>query len=436
MTDAEVVTLCVAQAIVGVPSDARFARIAAKRLGHLFPGLTKRSGFHKRRDRMALVALAFAVLEIGGSASEVGLVLAAGTFPLVATVLAGGVVADRASRRAVMMAADLVRVVSQGALAALLIAGVAKVWMLAALAGVGGAATGFFGPASTGLLPEVVLAEQLQPANALRASATSTGEILGPVVGGVLVAAAGAGWAIGVDAASFAVSAACLAMLRLPARAAAVPSSFLADLREGWASFRSRRWVWTFVAYFAIGNLLWGAWGTLGPIVSARELGGAAAWGTVLAAMGAGALAGSLLAVRAKPRRPLLFAALADGLFALPLALLAATPPVVPIACGALLSGAGTALGLSVWESTLQRHVPGESLSRVSSYDWFGSLVFYPLGLAIWGPIAAALGTGTSLWLTFGLGAALTLALLAVPDVRHLRAAPAEAAPAEAAPAP
>ena len=216
-------------------------------------------------DRMAIVALAFAVLEIGGSASDVGLVLAAGAFPLVATVLAGGVVADRVSRRAVMVVADLVRVASQGAMAALLIGGVAEVWMLALLAGATGAATGFFSPASTGLLPEVVLAEQLQPANALRASAVSTGEILGPVVGGVLVAAAGAGWAISIDAVTFAVSAACLAMLRVPTRLAADPSSFLADLREGWVAFRSRRWVWTFVAYFAIVNLVWGAWGALGP---------------------------------------------------------------------------------------------------------------------------------------------------------------------------
>jgi MFS family permease len=225
-------------------------------------------------DRMALVALAFAVLEIGGSASDVGLVLAAGAFPLVATVLAGGVVADRVSRRAVMVAADLVRVVSQGTMAVLLIAGVADVWMLALVAGVTGAATGFFSPASTGLLPEVVLAEQLQPANGLRASASSTGEILGPVLGGVLVAAAGAGWAIAVDAVTFAVSAACLSMLRVPTRGAVQRSSFIADLREGWVAFRSRRWVWTFVLYFAMGNLLWGTWSALGPIVAERDLGG------------------------------------------------------------------------------------------------------------------------------------------------------------------
>ena len=141
--------------------------------------------------------------------------------------------------------------------------------------------------------------------------------------------------------------------------------------------------------------------------------------------MGVGALAGSLLAARVNPRRPLLFAALADGLFALPLAFLAAAPAVPLIAGGALLSGAGMALAISLWESTLQRHVPGESLSRVSSYDWFGSLAFYPLGLAIWGPVAAAIGISATLWLTFGLAVALTLALLSVPDIRHLPAAPA-----------
>jgi len=188
-------------------------------------------------DRMVAVALAFAVLEIGGSASDVGLVLAAAVLPLVGSVLVGGVAADRASRRAVMVAADLVRVGSQGTMAALLIAGVAEVWMLALLAGVTGAATGFFSPASTGLLPEVVAAEQLQPANALRSSAISAGEILGPLAAGVLVASAGAGWAIAVDAATFGVSAACLVMLRVPARAAVQASSFVSDLREGWTAF-------------------------------------------------------------------------------------------------------------------------------------------------------------------------------------------------------
>ncbi|HEX2231943.1 MAG TPA: MFS transporter [Thermoleophilaceae bacterium] len=375
-------------------------------------------------DRMVVVALAFAVLEVGGSVSAVGLVLACATLSLVGSVLVGGVVADRTSRRAVMVSADLVRLASQGTMAALLIAGTADVWVLALLASVTGAATGFFNPATTAFLPEVVASELLQQANALRAAARSAGEILGPLVAGGLVAAAGAGWAIAIDAATFAVSAACLVRLRLPGTASRPAASFVVALREGWAAFRSRRWVWTFVAYFAIGNMLWGAWSALGPVVADRELGGAAAWGTVLAAVGAGALGGSLLATRVRPRRPLVLIALTEGLFGLPLAFLAAGASVPLLACAALLSGGGMMLGTSVWESTLQRHIPAEALSRVSSYDWFGSFAFYPLGLAIWGPAAAAIGTATSLWLAFALLMAAALSLLAVPDIRRLPAEP------------
>jgi MFS family permease len=378
-------------------------------------------------DRMVAVALAFAVLELGGSASEVGLVLAASWTPLVLTVLAGGVVADRTSRRAVMVAADLVRVASQGTMAALMISGSAEIWMLAALAGITGAATGFFNPASTGLLPEVVPEDELQPANALRATAVSGSEILGPLLAGVLVAAAGAGWAIAVDAATFAVSAACLSMLRPPRRELPARASFVAELHDGWTAFRSRRWVWTFVAYFAFSNLLWGAWSSLGPIVADRDLGGAAVWGTVLGAVGVGALVGSLMATRARPRRPLVFVAALEGLFALPLAFLAAGAPAPLLAVGAFLSGLGMMLGMSVWESTLQRHIPADSLSRVASYDWFGSYAFYPLGLALWGSVAGAIGLHTALWLAFGLFGVIAALLLMVPDTRRFASAAAPA---------
>src|SRR5688572_8545611 len=305
-------------------------------------------------DRMVAVALAFAVLEVGGSASAVGLVLACAVLPLVGSVLIGGVVGDRTSRRSVMIAADLVRLASQGATATLLITGSAEVWTLALFAGVTGAATGFFNPASTGLLPEVVPPDELQPANALRATAVSTGEIVGPLLAGVLVAAAGAGWAMAVDAATFAVSAVCLWRLRVPGRAVQAGASFLSDLRDGWDAFRARRWVWSFTVYFAIVNMLWGAWSALGPVVADRDLGGAAAWGAVLGSVGVGALCGSLLATRARPGRPLVLVAFTEAFFALPLAFLAAGAPAALLACGAFLSGAGMMLGMSVWESTLQ----------------------------------------------------------------------------------
>jgi predicted MFS family arabinose efflux permease len=375
-------------------------------------------------DRMVGIALAFAVLELGGSATEVGIVLACRTVPLVGTLLIGGVVADRVSRRAVMVVADLSRLLTQGATAVLLIGGVAEVWMLAVLAGLTGAAGGFFNPAATGLLPAIVPADRLLEANGIRSTAMSGGEIAGPVIAGLLIAGVGPGWAIAIDAATFAVSALFLARLRLPAAVPRAATSFLADLREGWSVFSSLTWVWTFVACAAFGNLIWGAWSVLGPVVAERSLGGAAAWGTVLGAMGIGALIGSLVAVRVRPHRPLVLAGVAYGLFVFPLAFLAAEAPVALIALGALFGGVAMMLGNAVWESTLQARVPAESLSRVSAYDWFGSLAFNPVGMAIWGPIAVLIGIDSALWLAAALVLASTLTLLSVPAIRHFKAQP------------
>ncbi len=378
-------------------------------------------------DRMVAVALSFAVLGIGGSASDVGLVLAARSLPLVASLLVGGVVADRVSRRAVMVTTDLVRLGSQGLAAVLLIAGSADVWSLALLSGVSGAATGFFNPAATGLLPAIVAPEDLQPANGLRATAMSAGEILGPALAGIVVATAGAGWALAIDAATFAASAAFLVRLTIPRLERRAATSFVADLREGWGEFISRTWVWTFVAASAFGNLMWCSWSALGPIVAHRDLGGAAAWGTVLAGMGVGALVGGLLAVRARPRRPLMRASLTLVLIASPLALLAAGAPLALLVVGAFLAGIAMMVGNSLWESTLQRHAPPEALSRLSAYDWFGSLALQPVGLAMWGPIAGAIGLSPALWLSSSLITVSTLAVLAVPAVRDVTDEPVRA---------
>jgi predicted MFS family arabinose efflux permease len=385
-------------------------------------------------DGMVGVALAFAVLHLGGSASAIGLVFAARTLALVTCLLAGGVVADRVSRRAVMVAADLVRLVSQGALAALLISGAAQLWMLVLLTAVTGAATGFFNPASTGLLPLVVGPQQLQQANGLRSTTMAVGEIFGPIAAGLLVVAASPGWALAIDSATFAVSAAFLSRLRLPARATLPSSRFVADLRAGWSAFTERTWVWTFVLAFSVSNLAWGAWSALGPVVAQRDLGGAAAWGAVLAAMGAGGVVGGMAAIRARPRRPLLLIVPTAVVFALPLALLATHAPVGLLAASTFAAGVSLMYGNSVWESTLQRQIAPESLSRVSAYDWFGSLAFQPLGLALWGPLAGGIGVDTALWIAFAVWTAVILALFAVPDIRRVTnddaAVPSLAAPA------
>jgi hypothetical protein len=218
-------------------------------------------------------------------------------------------------------------------------------------------------------------------------------------------------------------------------RVAARGRSFVADLREGWDAFRSRTWLWSFVAWFSFGNLLFGCWQVVGPLVAQRDLGGAGPWGLIIAASGAGGVVGGLLALRARPRRPLLFAALGLSIFFVPLALLALRLPAPLIALGAVTSEIGMVLAISVWESTMQRHVEPEALSRVSAYDWFGSLAFLPVGLAVWGPVAEAIGYGSALWLAFGLHVASVIPLLAVRDIRTLPALPSareRAAPAAA----
>jgi len=187
--------------------------------------------------------------------------------------------------------------------------------------------------------------------------------------------------------------------------------------------FRGTTWVWTFVLWASLANVTWGAWSVLGPVVAERELGGAAAWGAINAALGVGALAGALGAIRQMPRRPILAAALTGFTQVPALALLAAGAPALPVALGALAFGVGMMFGNAVWESALQRHVHPDALSRVSAYDWFGSIAFAPVGLAIWGPIAGWIGIAGALWISVTMALVSTAALLCVRDVRALQTA-------------
>ena len=271
---------------------------------------------------MVPVALTFAVLNEGHGTADVGYVLAAETVPLVALLLVGGVIADRFGRRATMLAADAGRLVSEGLLAVLLLTGSPPLWVFMVLAGVLGAGQALFNPALTGLIPEIVQTERLQQANGLLGVAASTAQVVGPSLAGVIVAAGGAGWAIAVDAASYAVSGLCLLALRSAARAPAPaePASLLNQLAAGWQEFRSRTWLWLIVAQYALFNALaFAPFMVLGAIVARDHLGGAVAWGAILATFGAGSIAGALAALRFRPRRPLVAATLGTAVFALPL---------------------------------------------------------------------------------------------------------------------
>jgi predicted MFS family arabinose efflux permease len=371
-------------------------------------------------DGVVGVALAFAVLDLTGSASDLGFVLAARMLPLVALLLAGGVFADRLSRRAVMVTADLARFGSQGATAALLLSGRARVWEIALLQVVHGAATAFFNPASTGLIPMTVSAERLQQANGLRALSMSSATILGPALGGILVATVGPGWAMAADASSFAISAAFLIRLRLPAQDRLPSESFVRELREGWDEFRARTWVWVFVTWASLGNLGTAAFVVLGAAIARESLGGAGAWALIVAALGAGSIAGSLTALQVKLRRPLVCAALGLGTFALPTAALALTLPATVIAAGALVAGAANMFANTLWETALQQHIPAAKLSRVSAYDWFGSMALTPIGYVLAGVAGAAIGFSTTLWIVAAFFAFSAPLVAALPSVREI----------------
>ena len=376
---------------------------------------------------MVPVALTFAVLQQGRSAEDVGYVLAAETVPLVILLLAGGVIADRLSRRAVMIGSDVARCASELLLAALLLTGSPALWVFMVLAGVIGAGQAFFNPALTGLLPSVVSPARLQQANALRGVAMSTAQIAGPAAAGLIVAAGGAGWAIAIDGATYAVSAVCLARLHLPAQAPPPRESFAAQLRTGWTEFRSRTWLWVIVVQFGLFNLLaYAPFMVLGAVIADRTLGGATAWGLILAAQGGGSIVGGLAVLRARPRRPLVVATLGTFTFAGPLALLALQAPSGAIAAAAAVSGVGLAVFGTLWDTALQQHVPAAVLSRVSAYDWLGSVALVPLGYALAGPLSSAIGITTTMWLAAGWTVAGSAVALAVPSVRHLRAAPAK----------
>jgi len=370
-------------------------------------------------DGVIPVALAFAVLDLTGSPTDLGIVLGARTLALVAALLIGGVLADRIGQRAVMIGADLVRLAGQATIGVLLVTHAGTVWEIAASQALLGAASGFFNPASSGLLPAVA-GEHLQEANALRGMAMAGGNIIGPLLGAALVLAAGPGEALLLDAASYGVSALLLSRVTVQRREAVAARSFLSELREGFAEVRSRTWVWTTVVTASLSNALAASFPVLGAVVAKRELGGAGAWGAILTAQAVGFLIGGTTLLRLKPRRPLLVGTLACATAGLPPVLLAAPAPVALIAVAAGLAGIGAMVFNTLWETTLQQHVPVQARSRVSSYDWFGSLAIQPLGYVLIGPLAGAVGVSTALYVCGALEFALVVALASVRDVRTL----------------
>ena len=379
-------------------------------------------------DGVEPVALTFAVLDLTGSATDLGVVLAARSLALVGSLLAGGVVADRVSRRTVMIGADLVRLLGQGTIAVLLVSGHATVVEIAVSQAFIGAATGFFNPASSGLIP-LVAGEWLQQANSLRGMAMAAGNIAGPAIAGVLVVVTSPGIALLIDAGSYAASAVLLSRARSHSGAAGEPERFFAELRAGFAEFRARTWVWATVAVLSVVNAVGVAFPVLGALIAKRELGGAGAWALILAVQGVGSLLAGTTLLRLRPSRPLLVGTLVGLLAVVPTLLLAIPASLALIAIAAFVAGIGTTVFNILWETTLQQHIPEAARSRVSSYDWFGSLALQSVGFAVIGPLAAGVGVSTALYLCGGVEIVAAGSLLALRDIRTLKPLP-DSAPA------
>ena len=395
---------------------ARFGPLQETNFRRLWVGQTASAA----GDSLTTVALTFAVLAVSGSAADLGFVLTAFMLPRVVFLLVGGVWADRIPRRLLMVAADLVRGTAQLGLAVAVLAGAADLWVFVLASAASGTASAFFGPAATGLIPQTVSAERLQQGNALLNLSQSTAFMAGPIVAGILVAAIGAGWVFAIDSASFAVSAGSLLLLRITAAPVAERQSFLAELRDGWREVTSRRWLVASLGAFAFGNLAYAGFFVLGPVIIDRQFNGAADWGVLMGCFGLGGLLGGALALRWRPQRPLV--AVFGVLLAAPsaLLLLAATPPLMVLAIGMVGFAVATALANTLWHTTLQQQIPSESISRVSSYDWMVSLLIFPVGSVLAGPLADTFSAGEAL-LVFALLAGLPLAVvLTVPGVRAI----------------
>ena len=370
---------------------------------------------------VALVAIPFAVLAIGGSAADVGYVAAAVMVPALLFPL-GGVVADRLPRQQVMMAANALQALAQAAAAVLVLTSRAQVWELVVLAAARGVGYAFYFPAAAGLLPQTVPAEQRAAANAMDRIGVNASDIGGSALGGVLVSLAGPGWGLAVDAATFAVAGALRAGMRLPALPPVPKTSMLHDLRAGWQDFISRRWLWVIVLAFGfMVAISTAATSVLGPLVAYHRLGGARSWGLILAAYAAGALLGGTVMLRFRPRRMLVAAMVSVPAFSVFLFALAIPLAVPWVAATALLAGGCLEVFTVNWATTMQQEIPPGMLSRLSSYDLLGSFALAPIGAAVAGPAANAFGTTAVLTAGGILIAALTAAVLCVPEVRHIR---------------
>jgi MFS family permease len=375
-------------------------------------------------DAIVPVALTFAVLSIHGSATALGGVLASFTIARVVFTLAGGVVADRFSRRTIMLGCDVLRAAVQAFIATMLLTHQMTLAAFIACEALFGMASAFFGPAADGLVPQTIDPGELQSANALLAISRNTLNVFGPAVSGFLLYVASPGYVFAIDAASFVVSAAFLVRLDVDAPIRAPLRSFGSELREGFREVTSRGWVRAPILGFAISNFMLASFIVLGPLVFISHFGSPTKdWGLVSACGSIGAIVGAVASVKLAPRRPLYGAFVSTTLLAVPIATLAEPLGWEAIAVAWGFGMGSVALGNTWWETTLQRLIPEHVYSRVRSYDILVSFVFMPVGMIAFGPLSDWIGLEHTLLAAALIAAVTNLAVAFTPAVRAVTGA-------------
>ncbi len=389
----------------------------------------------------SMVGVSFAVLRATNSPTDLSYVLAAQIAPALVFALVGGVAADRFPPQRVIVAANLLMAIGEGTFGLLVLTGHPPLWVMIGLEGITGTGTAIFYPASQALLPRIVPDGMLQEASAISRMAMNTGQMSGAAVAGLLVAAAGPGWALLLCGIGMVSTAPVLLSIRgsrvSPAQDGPTRApSMLTELREGWSEFWSHTWLWVIVAEFCVVMMAWyGAFSVLGPVVAREHLGGPAAWGAITAADAFGLIAGGLVSLRVTPRRPMLFVVLSGAAVAISPLSLAMVLPLAAVCVASFALGVLIEMMMVVWTVTMTRNIPPAKLARVSSYDVLGSVMAMPAGALVAGPLGTAIGISHAQYAAAAV-IVLASALALIPrDIRTIRGGAAagvdEVGPAE-----
>jgi predicted MFS family arabinose efflux permease len=390
----------------------------------------------------SIVGVSFAVLEATNSAADLSYVLAAQIAPSLVFALVGGVAADRFPPQRVIIAANLLMAFGEGTFGLLALTSSPPLWAMIGLEAITGTGVAIFYPASQALLPRLVPRDLLQEASAISRLVMNVGQMSGAALAGLLVAFAGAGWALVLCGIGMVSTIPMLLAIRgsqpvtgdgkRPADPDSAAGNMLTELREGWSEFRSHTWLWVIVAQFCVVMMAWyGAFSVLGPVVAREQLGGPAAWGAITAADAFGLIAGGLAALRFTPRRPMLFVVLTGGSIAISPLSLAMVLPLPAICLASFGLGVFVEMMMVQWTVTMARNIPSDKLARVSSYDVLGSVMAMPAGALIAGPLGAAIGAARA---QYAAAAAILIASLLALIPRDIRTFRSDDAPVPTAP--